>query len=171
MIVRTRTVSLVLPLALAGLAGGLLACKDEPSSSGSGGAAPTASAATTVAAVSASVSAAPPPPPPPPCTAAAAFVIDKGGRLDTGLTSVEIENGKQVAVGYAVGDGSPRVAMVDATGAVTKADPDWGHVKDQETKKDPAMVRHLFRVTPLGILKTGKMRIGMDFLDSMPTKG
>jgi hypothetical protein len=166
MIVRARTVRIALPFALAGA---LLACKDEPSSGASGGgAAPSATAATTAAATSASVSAAPPPPPPPPCTAAAAFVIDKGGRLDTGLTSVEIENGKQVAVGYAVGDGSPRVAMVDATGAVTKADPDWSHVKDQETKKDPAMVRHLFRVTPLGILKTGKMRIGMDFLDAFP---
>ena len=171
MIVRARTVRLVLPLALATLAGALVACKDEASSGGSGGAAPVASPATTAAATSAAVSAAPPPAPPPPCTAAAAFVIDKGARLDTGLTSVEIENGKQVAVGYAVGDGSPRVAMVDATGAVTKADPDWSHVKDQEQKKDPAMVRHLFRVTPLGILKTGKMRVGMDFLDSMPTKG
>jgi hypothetical protein len=173
MIVRARTVRLVLPLAMAGLAGALLACKDEGSSGGSGGgASPSASPSTTVAAVtSASVSAAPPPPPPPPCTAAAAFVIDKGARLDTGLTSVEIENGKQVAVGYAVGDGSPRVAMVDATGAVTKADPDWSHVKDQEQKKDPTMVRHVFRVTPLGILKTGKMRVGMDFLDSFPTKG
>jgi hypothetical protein len=171
MIVRACTVRIALPFALAGA---LLACKDDASSGGSGGGAPSASPATTVAAAtSASVSAAPPPPaPPPPCTAEAAFVIDKGGRLDTGLTSVEIENGKQVAVGYAVGDGSPRVAMVDATGAVTKADPDWSHVKDQEQKKDPAMVRHLFRVTPLGILKTGKMRIGMDFLDSFPpTKG
>jgi hypothetical protein len=70
-----------------------------------------------------------------------------------------------------VGDGTPRVAMVDATGAVTKADPEWSHVKDSEQKKDPAMVRHLFRVTPLGMLKTGKMRIGMDFLDAFAEKG
>ncbi|HEX3344728.1 MAG TPA: hypothetical protein VHS09_09160 [Polyangiaceae bacterium] len=166
MIVRARTVCIALPFALAGA---LLACKDEATSAGSGGPAPSATAATTVAAAtSASVSAAPPPPPPPPCSAETAFVIDKGARLDTGLTSVEIENGKQVAVGYAVGDGAPRVAMVDATGAVSKADPDWSHVKDQEAKKDPAMVRHVFRVTPLGILKTGKMRVGMDFLDSFP---
>src|SRR5450755_2065594 len=98
MIVRARTVRLVLPLALATLAGALVACKDEASSGGSGGPAPAASPATTAAATSAAVSAAPPPPPPP-CTTAAAFVIDKGARLDTGLTSVEIENGKQVAVG------------------------------------------------------------------------
>ena len=104
MIVRARTVCIALPFALAGA---LLACKDDPSSGAGGGATPSATAATTAAATSAAVSAAPPPPPPPPCTAEAAFVIDKGGRLDTGLTSVEIENGKQVAVGYAVGDGSP----------------------------------------------------------------
>jgi hypothetical protein len=101
----------------------------------------------------------------------APFTIDKGARIDTGLTSVELENGKKVAIGYAVGDGTPRVALVDDTGAVTKADPDWSHVKDQEQKKDPAMVRHLNRVTPLGLAKNGKMRVGMDFLDSFPEKG
>jgi len=169
MIVCARTVRFALPLAMAGA---LLACKDDASSGGSVPAA-SASAATLAAAPSASVSAAPvaSAAPPAPCTAAAPFVIDKGGRLDTGLTSVEFENGKQIAVGYAVGDGTPRVAMIDETGTVTKADPDWSHVKDQEAKKDPAMVRHLYRVTPLGVLPSGKMRVGMDLKDEFPEKG
>jgi hypothetical protein len=176
MIVRARSIRIALPAALvglAGLAGVLPACKEEASSGG--GAATTASTTTTAAAATPSAGAAPeaaaPPPPPPPCTAAAPFVIDKGGRLDTGLTSVELQNGKQVAVGYAVGDGSPHVATIDDTGTVTKADVDWSHVKDQEQKKDPAMVRHVFRVTPLGFLKNGKMRVGMDLLDAFPEKG
>jgi hypothetical protein len=172
MIPRARTASVAAVLAIAGLSLGAPACsKDSPSDSPAPSPSATPAAVTSAPVASAAPSASTPPAPPPPCTADAPFTIDKGGRLDTGLTSVEIENGKQVAVGYAIGDGLPRVAMVDATGAVTKADPDWSHVKDSEQKKDPAMVRHLFRVTPLGLLKTGKMRIGMDFLDSFPEKG
>jgi hypothetical protein len=87
------------------------------------------------------------------------------------LTVTEFENGKRIGVGYAVGDGVPRVALVDDTGTVTKVDPDWSHVKDQEPKKDPAMVRHVNRVTALGNSKAGKMRVGMDIIDEMPTKG
>ena len=155
------------------LAGLLNACKDDASSGGAT-AAPTGSTAAAKASAStaaATPSASAPTAPPAPCTAEAPFVIDRGGRLDTGLTSVELQNGKQIAVGYAVGDGTPRVAMIDAAGAVTKADPDWSHVKDEEGRKDPAMVRRLYRVTPLGLMKSGKMRIGMDFLDSFPDKG
>jgi hypothetical protein len=160
------------------LAGITVACSKSGDSggTGSGGATSPASSSSTAAATARATTSTPPSAsapaaPPSPCSAEAPFVIDKGGRLDTGLTSVEIENGKQVAVGYAVGDGVPRVAMIDSTGAVTKADPDWSHVKDQEAKKDPAMVRHVFRVTPLGLLKNGKMRIGMDLLDSFAEKG
>jgi hypothetical protein len=172
MIARSWSLSLPFALVVAGLGPGC--SKSDETSGGAPAAATSAMAAATTktsaavasAAPSASVAA-----PPPPCTAEAPFSIDNGGRLDTGLTSVEIENGKQVAVGYAVGDGTPRVALVDGTGAVTKADPDWSHVKDQEAKKDPAMVRHVFRVTPLGTMKNGKMRIGMDLLDAFAEKG
>jgi len=137
-----------------------------PAPSASGAPAPsTAAASPSVSASTAATT------PPPPCTAEAPFVIDKGARADTGLTAVEIENGKQVGVGYAVGEGIPRVALVDDTGAVTKADPDWSHVKDQEPKKDATMVRHVMRVTPLGLLKSGKMRVGMDLKDAYPEKG
>jgi hypothetical protein len=142
-----------------------------------GGAAATASsapkaqpppvAASSTPSPSASVAAAPPPP----CSSDPAFSIDKGGRLETGLTVVELENGKEFALGYAVGEGTPRVALFDEAGAVTKADPDWSHVKEEEPKKDPKMIRHLFRVTPLGKMKNGKMRIGMDLLDAYPDKG
>jgi hypothetical protein len=117
---------------------------------------------------SASASAAPAPPPP--CTAEAAFVIDKGARADTGLTVTELTNGKLAGVGYAVGEGIPRVATVDDTGKVTKLEPDWSHVRDAEQKKDPKMVRHVYRVTALG-MKNGKMRVGMDLLDAFPEKG
>lgn len=171
MIPRARSASVAFVVAIAAVSLAGPGCsKDSGSASPTAAPSATPAAATSAAPVaSAAPSAAPKAPPP--CTAEAPFTIDKGGRLDTGLTSVEIENGKQVAVGYAVGDGVPRVAMVDATGAVTKADPDWSHVKDQEQKHDPAMVRHVFRVTPLGLLKSGKMRIGMDFLDSFAEKG
>jgi hypothetical protein len=135
--------------------------------------APAPSASTPVAVTSAVASAAPVPEaaPPPPCTAEAPIVIDKGARADTGLTAVELQNGKQIAVGYAVGEGIPKVALIDDTGTVTKADPDWSHVHDSEQKKDPAMVRHLNRITPLGVLPSGKMRIGMDLIDAFPEKG
>jgi len=173
MTVRARTARLAVPFALAGLAVGLVGCPESSSGGSAGSATPPASAASAPATPSAVVSAAPVPEaaPPPPCTAEAAFTIDKGGRADTGLTAVELQNGKQVAVGYAVGDGTPKVALVDDLGAVTVANPDWSHVHDSEQKKDPAMVRHLERVTPLGLMKNGKMRIGMDFIDSFPEKG
>jgi hypothetical protein len=151
-------------------AGALGACTksdtDTAPPAPSAGPAVSAPAPVASAAPSASANAAPPP-----CTADAPIVIDKGARAETGLTAVEIENGKKVGIGYAVGDGTPRVALVDDTGTVTKADPDWTHVQNQEQKKDPAMVRHVFRVTPLGALPSGKMRVGMDLLDSYAEKG
>jgi hypothetical protein len=168
-----RTLRLAVPLAFVGLAAGLVGCP-EASSGGSGGSATPPSSTASATAAPSVASAAPVPeaaPPPPPCTAEAAFTVDKGARADTGLTAVELQNGKQVAIGYAVGDGTPRVALVDDVGAVTQANPDWSHVHDSEAKKDPAMVRHLYRITPLGLMKNGKMRIGMDFLDSFPEKG
>jgi hypothetical protein len=174
MTVRARTLRLAVPFAFAGLSCFLAGCPNE-SSGGSSGATPTPSGGSSAAtAASSTVATAAPVPeaaPPPPCTAEEAFVVDKGGRADTGLTAVELQNGKQVAIGYAVGEGIPKVALVDDVGKVVEANPDWSHVHDSETKKDPAMVRHMYRVTPLGLMKNGKMRIGMDFLDSFPEKG
>jgi hypothetical protein len=164
-------VNVAMSLALAALAASaLFACSKADSGSPAPSPAPSASAAPVASAPVASASASAEPPPPA-CTAEAPIVIDKGARADTGLTAVEIQNGKQVGIGYAVADGTPRVALVDDTGTVTQASPDWSHVQTQEQKKDPAMVRHLNRVTPLGTLKSGKMRIGMDFIDSFPDKG
>jgi hypothetical protein len=173
MTVRAR--SLAVPVVLAGFACALAGCPNNESSGGnSGGATPPASGSAATTPTTSTVASATPVPeaaPPPPCTAEAAFVVDKGGRADTGLTAVELQNGKQVAIGYAVGEGVPKVALIDDVGAVSQANPDWSHVRDSEPKKDPAMVRHMYRITPLGLMKNGKMRIGMDFLDSFPEKG
>jgi hypothetical protein len=163
---KIAAVSCVCALAVSFVAG----CSKNDSAPPAPEPAASASAAAPVASVSPSASSAPATPPPP-CTAEAPILIDKGARAETGLTAVELQNGKQVGIGYAVGDGTPRIAMIDDTGAVTKADPDWSHVKDQEAKKDPAMVRHLYRVTPLGLLPSGKMRVGMDLKDAFPDKG
>jgi hypothetical protein len=175
MTTRIRTVNVAFCSAVfscAALAITLAGCPDKPSSGGEGAnPASSGSAATTPPPASASASASVAAAPAPPCTAETPFTIDKGARLDTGLTVTEFENGKKIGVGYAVGDGVPRVAMVDDTGTVTKVDPDWSHVQGQEPKKDPAMVRHVNRVTPLGLSKAGKMRVGMDLIDEFPTKG
>jgi hypothetical protein len=144
---------------------------NESSSSGPAQPAASVSAATDKPAAASASAVASAAPKPPACVSDPAFTIDKGARMDTGLTVTEFENGKKIGVGYAVGDGTPKVALVDDTGQVTKVDPDWSHVKDQEPKKDPKMLRHLFRVTALGFAKNGKMRVGMDLLDSMPDKG
>jgi hypothetical protein len=165
---RHAAISLLVLGAIAPLA--TAACsKDEPAppAPASSSTAPAAPGSASAAVASASASAAPPPQ----CTADAPIVVDKGVRADTGLTAVELESGKKVGIGYAVADGTPRVAIVDDTGTVTKADVDWSHVQTQEAKKDPAMVRKVMRVTPLGALKSGKMRIGMDFIDAFPEKG
>jgi hypothetical protein len=171
MILRARCIPVA--LAVVALAAPLACSKSEPETKASApSAAPAASSApAAVAAAPASAPSAAPPAAPPPCTVEAPIAVDKGARLDTGLTAVELENGKTIAIGYAVTDGTPKVAIVDDTGAVTKADVDWGHVRDQENKKDASMVRHLHRVTPLGLAKNGKMRVGMDLLDAFPEKG
>ncbi len=139
----------------------------DPAASGSASTPASASAMASIAA-SASASAAPTPPPSG-CTADTPFPIDKGARLDTSLTMTEFENGKLVGIGYATGDATPRVALIDGAGAVTQADVDASHTKS-EWRQDAKMVRHVFRVTPLG-MKGGKMRVGMDMLDAIPEKG
>jgi hypothetical protein len=99
-----------------------------------------------------------------PCTMQAPIVVDRGARLETGLTAVPM--GDAVAIGYATGDG-PRVTMVDGSG-VHAANTDWSHVRDVEARPGTGIVRHLLRVTPLGV-RGGKMRVGIDLRDVQGT--
>lgn len=149
----------------------LLGCpkKEEPSSggspSGSAGTQPSGAATGATAAVSASAKA---PSTPPPCTVEAPFVIENGVRADTGITHRKVSD-KEVAIGYAVGDGTPKVLVVDNAGKVTKVEVEWNHVREQEKKKLPDMVRHIQRVTPIG-MKGTKYRVAMDFVDTSKAK-
>lgn len=104
-----------------------------------------------------------------PCNVVTTTTVDRGARLETGITIRELTNGKLVAIGYATGDGTPKVATVDDTGKTGQADVDWASVK--AAKVDPANKRHLFRVTPLGSADGGKMKVGMDYLDSQDKPG
>jgi hypothetical protein len=104
---------------------------------------------------------------PQPCEVEREINLASGVRLDTGITITELSD-LQDAIGYASGDGSPQVAVIDTqSGAVTRPPVDQSHVKDQEAKKDPKMVRTLWRVTPIG-MNADKMRVAMDFVDATP---
>lgn len=99
----------------------------------------------------------------PPCTIDRKFTIDTGARLDAGLTEAEIDDDRS-AIGYAVGEGEPRVAVVDhATGKISKPEVQWDKLKG-EAKKD-GMVRKVLRVTPLSV-SGGKARVGVDLVDT-----
>jgi len=97
-----------------------------------------------------------------PCTITPAVAIEHGARLDTGLTAVQM--GDEVAIGYAVGADTPKVAFVAASG-IKQVDADWSHLKDKEPKVAAGVVRHVMRVTPLGV-RAGRMRVGIDLRDS-----
>ena len=98
-----------------------------------------------------------------PCAIERKFTIDTGARLDAGLTESELDDDKS-AIGYAVGDGEPRVAIVDhATGKISKPEVLWDKLKG-EAKKD-GMVRKVLRVTPLSV-GDGKARVGVDLVDT-----
>ena len=161
---------LALPLALTALSAltVLTGCEDKPKPDPSKAAPSTSSSAATLttpatsAAASAEHAKAPPP-----CTIESTATIDKGARGDTGLTVVMLP-GNQAAIGYATGE-QPKVVVIDTTGKAEHADVDWGHVRDQEKKKDDKMARAINRVTPLGY-KGGKMRAGMDVIDTSKEK-
>jgi hypothetical protein len=102
-----------------------------------------------------------------PCKAEVAqFVIDKGARLDTGLTLTKLHDGR-IALGYATWDGTPKAAIVDSNGKAQLVDVDAKHVHDSEKKESPKTNRAVNRVTPLG-LKGMHMRVGVDLVDHNP---
>lgn len=169
-----RTPSLVLTLLATA---SLLGCpkKEDPT----GDSKPTTSASASTPAASGSsasahadAAASAKPTSPPPCTVAPPVVVDTGVRLETGITKRKI-TAEQLAIGYAVADGVPKVVVVDNAGAVTKTEVEWGHVKDQEKKKLPDMTRRVERVTPIGPVSPkggGKYRVAMDFVDTSKEK-
>jgi hypothetical protein len=104
---------------------------------------------------------------PPACTAdVAAFVVDKGARLDTGLTVTKLHDGR-IALGYATGDGNAKAALVDGNGKAQLLDVDAKHLHDSEKKESPKTNRSVNRVTPLG-MKGMHMRVGVDLVDKNP---
>ena len=169
---RSRALRAHVALALTALVttASLVACKDEakpdPSKTSPSASSSAATLTTPTASAKASASAEPSKPPPP-CTIESTATIDKGARGDTGLTVVMLP-GNQAAIGYATGE-QPKVVVIDTTGKAQHVDVDWGHVRDQEKKKDDKMVRAIHRVTPLGY-KGGKMRAGMDVIDTSKEK-
>ena len=169
---RSRALRAHVALALTALVttASLVACKDEakpdPSKTSPSASSSAATLTTPIASAKASASAEPSKPPPP-CTIESTATIDKGARGDTGLTVVMLP-GNQAAIGYATGE-QPKVVVIDTTGKAQHVDVDWGHVRDQEKKKDDKMVRAIHRVTPLGY-KGGKMRAGMDVIDTSKEK-
>lgn len=151
--------NVLFPCALALVMSGSMGCKllkgdDEK-------AAPSASATTSAAPVADKG-----------CKVETPFSIDKGARLDAGLTLVRMPDGT-VAIGYATGNGTPKVAVVDASGKASTVEVDAKHI-DQERKdldqkrkanfQDATTKRTVMRVTPLG-MKGLKMRVGVDLLD------
>ena len=98
------------------------------------------------------------------CTAdVAPFVIDKGARLDTGLTLTKLHDGR-IALGYATWDGTPKAAVVDGAGKAQVVDVDAKHLHDKEKKENAKTSRAVNRVTPLGF-KGMHMRVGVDLVD------
>jgi hypothetical protein len=158
----------LLTLTALGTFASLAACKDQAKPDPSNTAPSTSSSAATLTTPTVSAHAsAEPAKAPPPCTIESTTTIDKGTRGDTGLTVVMLP-GNQAAIGYATGE-QPKVVVIDTTGKAQHVDIDWGHVRDQEKKKDDKMTRAIHRVTPLGY-KGGKMRAGMDVIDTSKEK-
>ncbi len=132
---------------------------------GPAGSASTQSATVGAAAASASASAASKPSP---CKVEAAVSVDKGVRADAGLTLVALPDGR-LALGYATGDGAPKVAIVDAGGKASFTDVEADHLATE--KKAAGAHRTILRVTPLGFVEGKmKMRVGVDLADTNPDK-
>ncbi len=91
------------------------------------------------------------------------FAVDKGARGDTGITLAKLGDGR-VAVGYATGEGAPKVAFIDPAGSVVVAEVDISHVKDLEAKLPPRAARFVFRVTPLHAEGT-KVKVAVDYAE------
>lgn len=147
-------------LASVAVTGVLLGCKmfksDDPAASDAGAAVTTTT--TTAAPVVKD------------CTVDAPFSIDKGARLDTGLTLVKMPDGR-VAIGYATGDGKPKVAMIDDSGASSLVEVAAQHFLVGEKVRDKSVTkRTVMRVTPIG-MKGLLMRVGIDALDTTDMGG
>ena len=107
---------------------------------------------------------------PSPCTVEAAVTVDTGVRADAGITLVKLQDGR-IALGYATGNGEPKVAILDAAGKASFPDVEKEHLDGAEKKKDPKTHRAILRVTPLGFVPGGmKMRVGVDMVDTFPDK-
>ncbi len=154
----------LLPLSLAVLVAGCNHAKHDTSQTTSASASAAAVLAPTASASSAAAAK------PSPCTVEAAVTVDTGVRADAGITLVELQDGR-IALGYATGNGEPKVAIVDAAGRASFPDVEKQHLDGAEKKKDPKTRRAILRVTPLGFMPGGmKMRVGVDMVDTFPDK-
>ncbi|MDB4993814.1 MAG: hypothetical protein JWM74_1246, partial [Myxococcaceae bacterium] len=77
----------------------------------------------------------------------AAVVVDKSIRLDAGITLVRLADGR-IALGWATGEGTPKAAIVDATGKLTPLEVDASGIPELAAKPAPKTLRTILRVTP-----------------------
>lgn len=91
-------------------------------------------------------------------------MVDQGVRADTGITLGLGVN----AIGYAKGQGTPKVASFDATGVFT-----LGQVAEAfdalDKKPEPSVRRDVRRVIPLDA-KDDKVRVSVDYIETTPDK-
>ncbi len=97
-----------------------------------------------------------------------AVTLDHGVRLDTGVTLTDLGDGR-VALGYAGPDGAPKVMVVDEAGRGHSIDALAVHAKS-EKKLNAKATRSVLRVTPIAFAGAGKMRVGVDWVDTNPDK-
>lgn len=91
-------------------------------------------------------------------------VIDKGVRSETGVTLVRLPDDR-IAVGYANGEGTPKVAIVLPDGTASLVDVDSSKLPELSQKPAPKTVRYVHRVTPLGAAGM-KMRVAVDLTET-----
>lgn len=158
-----RTCALLISLPLCILA----ACskKDPPAPSTSAASAPTAAAVTSAAASASPAAAAAANAAPGACKLEVQpFVIDKAARGETGVTLTRLPDDR-IAVGYATGDGAPRVAIVALDGSASVVEVDASKLPELAGRMAGKGTRTVHRVTPL-IAKDLKVRVAVDFTET-----
>jgi hypothetical protein len=94
----------------------------------------------------------------------APFSVDKGARTDAGITLVRLPDDR-LAVGYAVANGAPRVAIVSLEGSATVVDVDATKVPELAARVGAKETRTVHRVTPLAS-EGLKLRAAVDYSES-----
>jgi hypothetical protein len=100
----------------------------------------------------------------------AAAVVDKSIRLDAGIALVRLVDGR-IAVGWATGEGTPKAAIVDATGKLTPLEVDASGIPELATKPAAKTLRSILRVTPFAPEGAApRARVAIDLLEVAPDK-